>query len=240
MIPAIVLVRPQFSGNLGSVARAMKNMGLGELRLVKPEALPGDRDAVQMAVHAEDILRRAQIFSDLKSALEGFDLIIGTSRRVGGDRGNWFSPREFAEFLGTLSKNQRVATVFGTEDSGLTNEEIQLCHRLIQIPSHFDSPSLNLAQAVMIVCYELFLAQGGADNREESSDPDDSIAKFENLEGMYRDLNQLLRESGFLDRNNPDHMMRMLRNLYNRAHLTEREVKIIRGICRQLRWWGES
>ncbi len=235
---SIILVRPLFSGNLGSVARAMKNMGLKDLRLVAPQASPEDLDARKMAAHAKDVLSKAKKFPNLKTALQGFDLVVGTSRRKGKERGNWMSPREFAEFSKTLPSRHKVAVVFGPEDSGLPNDEISLCHRNITIPSHPSFPSLNLAQAVMVVTYELFLVKHLKTQIQKKTAL--APAKVQRLEAMYEDLGALLAEIGFLHKSNPKHLMYLLRNLFNRARLTEKEVRIFRGICRQVRWWGES
>lgn len=232
---SIILVRPQFSGNLGSVARAMKNMGLRDLRLVAPEVLPTDRDARQMAAHSEDILDQTHIYQDLQSALQNFDRVIGTSRRHGKERGNWRSPRELGEGMAKLGQGSRVAILFGAEDTGLTNEEITLCHEIVSIPSDPNCPSLNLAQAVMIIVYELRLALALPDQGRPTKV---HLAKFQDVEAMYEDLHHLLDQSGFLDKNNPDHIMRLIRNMFDRAHLTDQEVRILRGVYRQLRWWG--
>ncbi len=239
MNPSIVLVRPLFSGNLGSVARAMKNMGLKDLRLVAPQAAPRDFEAQKMAAHAKDLLKSAKIFSSLPDAVKGFHLIVGTSRRKGKERGNWTEPRAFATALSKLPARQKVAILFGAEDSGLSNEEVTLCQRMICIPSHAGFGSLNLAQAVMVVAYECFLAT--LDGKKTPNLPaEERPSRLEHVEGMYADLKALLGETGFLDKHNPEHLMRLIRNLFNRAHPTEREVRIVRGICRQVRWWGKG
>jgi len=233
---SIILVRPLFSGNLGSVARAMKNMGLKDLRLVEPVADLEDLEARKMAANAKDVLGRAKTFRDLKSALKGFDLVAGTSRRKGKERANWMGPRDFAEWSRSLPKRHKTAILFGSEDSGLLNDDIALCQKKIMIPSHPAQPSLNLAQAVMVVAYELFVAHSRPEHLSEGT-PEKKSAKIEHLEAMYTDLHDLLWEVGFLNKSNPKHLMRLLRNLFSRAHTTEKEVRIFRGICRQVRWW---
>jgi tRNA/rRNA methyltransferase len=241
MPTSIVLVSPLFAGNLGSVARAMKNMGLKDLRLVLPQADPKDLEARKMAAHAKDILSKAKTFKNLKSALKGFDLVVGTSRRKGKERSNWRSPRQFAEEVQSFPPKHKIAILFGREDTGLTNQEISLCHRIVTIPSHKSFASLNLAQAVMVLAYELFLAKQrrrlskGLAAAEASVKP----AKLQHLEAMYEDLGTLLGEVGFLNKQNPHRLMRLIRNLFNRARPTEKEVRIFRGICRQVRWWGK-
>ena len=235
---SVVLVRPLFAGNLGSVARAMKNMGLKDLRLVEPKADKTELDARKMAAHAQDLLKKSKIFPDLKAAVKGFDLVVGTSRRKGRERGNWTTPREFANQLETLPPKHKIALVFGPEDSGLLNDDVAVCQRMIHIPSHDDFPSLNLAQAVMVCAYELFLAK--TSKRKAAVSTERKTAKLQILEGMYEDLSSLLAEIGFLNTQNPKHLMRLLRQFFNRARPTEKEVRIFRGICRQTRWWKKN
>lgn len=236
---SVILVRPLFSGNLGSVARAMKNMGLKDLRLVEPRADPKDLDARKMAAHAKDVLASAKKFRTLAAALKGFHLVAGTSRRKGNTRSNWTEPRPFASGLSELPARHKVALVFGPEDSGLSNEDVTLCHRMIFIPSHRAFASLNLAQAVMVVAYECFQARESK-ARKAVAHSVAGTASVQSLEGMYEDLGALLGEIGFLHKQNPLHLMRLIRNLFNRARPTDKEVRIFRGICRQVRWWGTN
>jgi TrmH family RNA methyltransferase len=154
----IVLVRPQYAGNIGSVCRAMKNMGLTRLNLVSPEQQPLSAEARMMATSAKDILQKAKIFSSLEDALKGFRWIAGTSARKGINRGPFVSPREVCPEIIQHARSIPVAILFGPEDRGLTNRELDPCHALIAIPTHPGLSSLNLAQAVILVCYELYLA----------------------------------------------------------------------------------
>ncbi|HCU24858.1 MAG TPA: RNA methyltransferase [Deltaproteobacteria bacterium] len=234
---SVILVRPLFSGNLGSVARAMKNMGLKDLRLVNPQADPAELEARKMAAHAQDVLKRARRFPDLKAAVANFDWVVGTSRRKGKERSNWTTPREFASSSLEFTPRAKVAMVFGPEDSGLLNEDVALCQKMIHIPSHTAFPSLNLAQAVMVTAYELFLAKELGKRAKTSESSSSRPAKVETLEAMYEDLGLLLAEIGFLNQQNPRHLMRLLRHLFNRARTTDKEARIFRGICRQVRWW---
>ena len=238
METSIILVRPLYAGNVGSVARAMKNMGLKDLRLVAPEADRGDDMAIKMAMGGRDVLEGAQIYSDLPAAIGNLKWVLGTSRRRGKERGNFMSVREFGEQAVTLPKGHPVGIVFGTEDKGLLNEEIALCQGILTIPTHQDFGSLNLAQAVLVVAYEILVASLGP----QASPPkigEEAVARVEDFEGMVADLKSLLLEAGFLDLHNPDHLIRLLRHLFNRARPSEKEVKILRGMCRQLRWWKE-
>lgn len=237
MKPSIILVRPQHGGNLGSVARAMANMGLDALRLVEPKADPGDLEAVKMAMGGGEVLKRVRIFSTLAAAIEDLRLVVGTSRHRGGERDNYCTARGFAEESKKYPENHPVGIVFGTEDKGLTKEELIHCQKILSIPSHSHCPSLNLAQAVMVVAYELFLA--GLEEGGELDQVESEAATLKDFEGMAGDWRRLLSESGFLDRENPDHGMRLIRNAFNRARLSEQEVKMFRGICRQIRWWKD-
>ena len=230
----IVLVRPQGMMNIGSVARAMKNFGLMELALVDPAAPPVHPDAQVMAVRAHDVLEHALIFSRLTDAIADCTWVIGTTRRRGKGREGVIDPRQTAAEIADIAQQNKVAVVFGPEDRGLTNRDLDLCQRLVTIPAHEEHGSLNLAQAVMVICYEIYLAmqyQGGLAHTKK-------LATSEELEGMYRHMEEILLRVGFLDQNNPKRMMVVLRRIFSRAQLNPREVKIMRGICRQANWYN--
>ena len=170
----IILVSPQYAGNIGSVCRAMKNMGLTRLILVSPEQDPLSAEARMMATSAKDILQKAKIFSSLEDALQGFRWIAGTSARKGINRGPFISPREICPEIIQHARSIPVAILFGPEDRGLTNRELDPCHALISIPTHPGLSSLNLAQAVMLVGYELHLislAEPGTEERGMRPEP---------------------------------------------------------------------
>src|SRR5258707_901644 len=152
-----VLFKPQSAGNIGAAARALKNMGFDDLRLVAPATL-NQREAVAMAVHADDVLATAKTYPDLAAALADCSITVGTTSRRGGYRSAAQPLRHAALELGALSDSNKIAIIFGREDRGLTNRELKLCHRLITIPTAPEYPSLNLAQAVMVVAYELMMA----------------------------------------------------------------------------------
>jgi tRNA/rRNA methyltransferase len=232
----IVLVRPQGVMNIGSVARAMKNVGIKELALVNPTAPPTHPDARIMAVRAHDILDNALIFSRLSDAITDCTWVIGTTRRKGKGRGGVIDPRQMASEIADVVQQNNVAIVFGPEDRGLTNRDLDLCQRLVTIPTHEEYGSLNLAQAVIIICYEIYLA---VHHREVSSQTR-RMAISEELEAMYRHMEEVLLRIGFLDRNNPKRMMAILRRIFSRARLSPREVKILRGICRQAQWYHDQ
>jgi len=235
---AIVLVRPQFAGNIGSVSRAMRNMGLSRLILVLPAQEPLSPEARMMATSAKDILEKAEVFSRLEDALAGFRWIAGTSARKGRNRGPFISPREICPEIIGHARSIPVAILFGREDKGLTNEELAPCQALISMPTHKSLPSLNLAQAVMILCYELYMATlanqiGGPSGPRPSL----KLAEFQRVEGMYTHLEDLLMRIGFLDPQNPKRIMHTLRRIFGRANLSDRDVAILRGIFRQLEWY---
>src|SRR5579864_3140398 len=180
---AFVLVRPLQAGNVGSAARALKNMGLGDLRLVAPRAGASGRAAAAMAVHAGDVLRNAQRYDSLGAALTDCTLAVGTTCRPGLYRSGVVALREAAVQLAAEAAANRVAIIFGPEDTGLVNRELKLCQRLVTIPTAPGYPSLNLAQAVMLVAYELMMA-GGTARAGRRRGRDDGAA--ERGAGLYR------------------------------------------------------
>jgi tRNA/rRNA methyltransferase len=230
----IVLVRPQGQMNIGSVARAMKNVGLKELALVDPTVPPIHPDARLMAVGAHDILEDALIFPSLADALAECTWVIGTTRRGGKRREGVIDPRQMAAEIAEIIQQNKVAVVFGPEDRGLTNRDLDLCQRLVTIPAHEEYGSLNLAQAVMIVCYEIYLAS----RQKKGSSPGKKLATSAELEGMYRHMEEALLRIGFLEQNNPKRMMAVLRRIFSKAQLDPREVQVLRGICRQASWYA--
>jgi tRNA/rRNA methyltransferase len=230
----IVLVRPQGQMNIGSVARAMKNVGLKELALVDQAGPSLHPDARVMAVHAHDILEDALIFSHLASAIADCTWVIGTTRRRGKERGEVIDPRQMAAEIAEIIQQNKVALVFGPEDRGLTNRDLDLCQRLVTIPADDEYGSLNLAQAVMIICYEIYLAG----QHKKGLSPGKKLATSAELEWMYRHMEEALLRIGFLDRNSPKRMMAVLRRIFSKAQLDPREVRVLRGICRQATWYA--
>jgi tRNA/rRNA methyltransferase len=229
----IVLVRPKNSGNVGSAARAMKNMGLGDLRLVAPRRYR-PAAAVAMAVHAGDVLARVRRHDSLQEAIADCAWVVGTTCRPGPYRNRPLTPREAAPEVLAVGAAHPVALVFGPEDHGLSNEELKLCHELVTIPSDSEYPSLNLAQAVLVCTYELFLA------RHPVRAPSPTLATSEKLERMYDQLGRALLRIGFLHGSNPEHIMFTLRRVFGRARLDTREAAIWLGIGRQIEWFAEE
>jgi tRNA/rRNA methyltransferase len=229
----IVLKGPKFSGNVGSAARCAKNMGIGRLIVVGNRDL--DDEAVrQMATHvSKDIVDSIRHFDILDEALADFSWIVGTTARQGSQRGPVVSPRRMAESLVAISQENEIALLFGPEDTGLTNDDLRFCQTVVTIPT-MGFKSLNLSHAVMILCYELFIAQMG-----EEAKPTAKMAGSRELEAMYVQLKAVLQAIGFLNPENPDYWMMHIRRLFARTTLQAREVKILRGICRQIEWYGD-
>lgn len=227
----IVLVNTTHPGNIGGVARAMKNMGLRDLCLVAPSRFPHE-EAEWRAASAGDVLQQATVVASLDEAIADCQLVIGTSAR--GRRIPWpvQDPRHCAQrAFGSASKGEKVAIVFGREDRGLTNEELQACNLHLHVPTHEDYTSLNLAMAVQIVAYELRMQEvADALPADEYDEWDAPFSTAENMERYYDHLEETLQKIGFLDPAAPRQLMARLRRLYGRVRLDEMELNILRGI----------
>jgi len=237
----IVLVETSHSGNIGAVARAMKNMGLANLWLVNPNSFP-DEASYARAAGASDILDRAQVVATLDEALGDCVVVMGTSAR--GRKIPWpvVPPPEAAAIAAESCQTGPVALVFGRENHGLSNDELQRCHYHIHIPSNPEYSSLNLAMAVQIMCYELrmlFLRnlEGGEGSPylKPMMAPGDEgwdvpPAKVGDVEGFFGHLEQTLHDVDFHRRDNPRQLMSRLRRLFQRAKLDQMEINILRGI----------
>lgn len=228
-----VLVGTQHPGNIGAAARAMKTMGLARLVLVAPERLP-DEEAYRRSAGAEDLLGDAPVFATLAEAVSDCTLVLGCtarSRRV-----------QLEELLPAVAGKRavdraqaggEVAVVFGRERTGLTNEELQLCHLAVHIPSDPDFSSLNLAAAVQVLAYEVRLAMlAAADAPVQASEPGfrEGPASHAQMEGLFGQLGETLDEIDFHKGRSPDSAMRKLRRLFAKAEPTEQEVRLLRGI----------
>ncbi len=230
---AIVLKSPKFAGNVGSVARCAKNMGIARLIVVGNRDLD-DEELRKMATHvSNDIVEGIVHYDTLDEALSAFNWVVGTTARHGWGRGPVISPRQMAHRVVELSQENSVALLFGPEDTGLTNDDLRFCQTMVTIPTA-GFKSLNLSQAAMVVCYEIFVAQS-----EEPPGFTQKLAEANELEGMYVHLQATLAAIGFLMPENPDYWMTHVRRLFSRTTLLAREVKIIRGICRQIEWYGD-
>lgn len=228
--PAVVLVRPQEEGNVGAVARAMANFDLERLILVEP-ATPLRATARAFAVHADDILERAERASDLRTALAGFERIVATT--AARDRpwpSRLLTPRELAAALAADPPGTATALVFGPEPSGLTNAELALASRLVRVPTSPRQPSLNLGQAVVILAYELFVG-GAAEPGAAGAEP---LASGEEVAGLFDHARELLARIEFARDATFVGVERDLRRLVARAAPTRREVTLLRGVLRRL------
>lgn len=229
---AIVLVEPKLDMNVGAVARAMKNFGLGRLILVSPGCDHLSDKARALSCAADDLLEKAEIFTDLDSALAEFKLVVGTTARLGKYCKPVYTPAQTAEKIGELSSEVPVAIMFGREDFGLGREQRRHSHILSSIPVNPEFSSLNLAQSVLLYGYELSRLQ--PQNRVSESNSlgkvGGGLATHSELQGMFGHMRSTLEAANFLDKSNPDHLLEYLRRLFGRAAMSSREVRIIRGI----------
>jgi tRNA/rRNA methyltransferase len=231
---AVVLVQPQIPENIGSVARAMNNMGITRLILVKPENCDLTRILKMATGTSIDIVEAMEVYDELMAALNPFQYVVGTTARTGTQRPALTNPRKLAQDLMAISQENLVALLFGPEDRGLSNEHLRFCHTIATIPtSRF--ASLNLSQAVMVICYEIFLA-----SQEAPEEFTPRLANKFELEGMYDHLKEVLMKIGFINPQNPEHWMLNIRRFLSRIPLRARDVRIIRGICRQIDWYTEQ
>ncbi len=223
----IVLINTSHPGNIGAVARAMKNMCLERLYLVEPNDFPS-AEATSRSSGADDLLARAVVCSTLEEALAGCHFVVGTSARNRSLSWPVMAPRECAARLVEESVAGEVALVFGREDSGMTNEELERCHYLVSIPSNPDFSSLNLGAAVQVLAYELMVATPLAKPVSEEEGRD--LATADEMESFFLHLEQTLVDLEFLDNSQPRRLMRRLRRFFNRARPDQTEVNILRGV----------
>jgi tRNA/rRNA methyltransferase len=234
---AFVLVTPRQAGNIGAAARALKNMGFADLRIVAPAPSRKSRAATTMAVHGRDVLAAAREYPSVAEAVADCSMVVGTTCRPGPYRAGAAAVRDAAREIAALGPKNRTAIVFGPEDRGLSNRELKRCHRLVTIPSSSEYASLNLAQAVMVVGYELMLAAGGGAAGEREAP---AMAPAREVEAMMTRMAEALTAIGFLPADNPDHIMFTIRAIFGRAGLTRRDVDILSGMARQMRWAAEG
>jgi len=227
----IVLVGPLYGGNVGASCRAMANMGLHDL--VIADARPLDmQEANMMACHAKHILAGRREVPTLHEAIADCGLVLGTSARRGMYRQHAKTPRDWAPEVVREAATSKVALVFGREDKGLTNEELCMCHHIIQIPTTDEYMSLNLSQAVMVCCYELFQIAGDYEPPEEKA----PLAEAAFRERMFDLWRETLTGIGFMNEEKADHMMQGFRRIMGRGALTLDDVRIMMGLVRQVDW----
>jgi len=233
----IVLVNTSHPGNIGAAARAMKNMGLSKLYLVRPRQFPHP-EATWRAASAVDVLEGAVVTTRLMEAVGDCQFIVGTSARERRIPWPLLDPRRCAERIAGLSAGEQVAILFGREDRGLTNDELKCCNLHLNIPTSRAYSSLNLAMAVQIVCYELRMQLAyGALPATADEEWDAPFATVANMERFYAHLEQTLTEIGFLDPAAPRQLMARLRRLFSRVRLDEMELNILRGILTETGKW---
>jgi TrmH family RNA methyltransferase len=223
----IVLVEPSHPGNIGAVARAMKNMALEELVLVRPKLFPHS-EATARASGADDILQRARVVETVGEALSGCGFIAGTTARDRDQNFRVMDVRDAAERIVSEARRAPAAVLFGAERTGLTNADLESAHALIRIPANEAYQSLNLAMAVQLVSYELFRARGAKVVPPPAEVP---LASPEEMERLFAHLSQVMDEVEFRDRTQSGtHLMARIRRFLQRAELDQNEVNILRGL----------
>lgn len=223
----IVLCQTSHPGNIGSTARAMKTMGLSRLYLVRPKHFP-DGEAKALAVNAADLLDSAVVTQTLEEALADCQFVIGVSGKQRSLSQQVITVREAAGEVKNIATHQEVALVFGTEMSGLSNEEADRCHMLATIPANPEYTSLNLAQAVQIMCYELrmTITTGELHYQEKAAE----LASQDDLERFYEHMREVLEQIGYINPRAPKKLFERLRRMYGRTRLEKEEVNLLRGI----------
>lgn len=233
---AIVLMAPKYPENIGAAARCAMNMGISQVIIVRKET-PDEEKMLKMATHkAAPLIKHLVRFDNLKDALAPFSYVVGTTARQGRKRLIENSPRHISDTILPLLEYNRIALLFGPEHRGLTNDDLKFCQATVTIPTA-DFSSLNLAQAVAILCYELYwsIMYSG---RTSHSGP--KLASSYELEGMYEHVENLLERIDFLNTNDPTYWMRNIRHFLGRVGLRAKEARIIRGFCRQFIWHEEN
>jgi tRNA (cytidine32/uridine32-2'-O)-methyltransferase len=226
----IVLVEPSHPGNIGAVARAMKNMALTDLVLVRPKAHP-DPEATARASSAADVLDRARVVETVADAVADCGFVAATTSRSRDHNFRALDLHEAAQDIFTRSARAPAAVLFGAERTGLTNEELALAHLLIRIPANPVYPSLNLAMAVQLACYELFRAAGSPADSRPLSEPTVPLAVGADMERFYEHLQVVMDDAEFHDRTpGGTHLMTRIRRLFQRCEMDQNEVNILRGI----------
>ncbi len=227
-----VLVGTQHPGNIGAAARALKTMGFSRLVLVAPENFPAD-EAFRRAAGADDVLAAAPVVGTLAEAVADCRLVLGCTARSRRVQLEELAPRAAGErAVGIAAAGGEVALVFGRERTGLSNEELQLCHAAVHIPANPEYSSLNLAAAVQVLAYEARLAtlEEGGGEAPHPAHPDDVPATHAEMEGFFAQLGETLDDIDFHKGRAPDSAMRKLRRLFLRGDLSRQEVRLLRGI----------
>ena len=231
---SIVLVRTRNPGNIGSAARAMANMGLRRLKLVRPVA-EWQGEATMMASGALDRMDPIQVHASFDESVAGAQVLVGTtSGRERRTHQPVYTPRRIAPLLRGHARTQEVALLFGPENRGLTDLQLSRCRYLVTVPSNDAFPVLNLAQAVMVLAYEISTC--GEADREVKPD----LVTHDQRERMFRHVKRVLIRIGFLSSSNPEHVMKAIRRFLGRADLSGRDIRILRGIFSQMEWYARQ
>ncbi|HIH0942557.1 TPA: tRNA (cytosine(32)/uridine(32)-2'-O)-methyltransferase TrmJ [Vibrio cholerae] len=225
----VVLVGTTHSGNIGSAARAMKVMGLSQMVLVDPQCQV-DAQAIALAAGASEIALNAQIYPTLEAAVADCGLVVGTSARSRTLEWPMLEPRECAEKLISEANQHSVAMVFGRERTGLTNDELQLCHYHVCVPANPEYSSLNLAMAVQLLSYEVRMAYLALQQSSQSSTLQEEYPRHQELERFYAHLEQVIMQTEFISAQQPGQVMNKLRRMFTRARPEAQEINILRGI----------
>ena len=220
----VVLIDPSHPGNIGSVARAMKNMALSDLVLVRPRSFP-HAESIALAAGADDILAGARVVQSVEQAVADCAFIAGTTSRPRSYYWEFTTPRDVAGRIVALAPENRAALLFGSERYGLATEDLNLCNVLVRIPANPEYCSLNLAMSVQLAAYEIFMAR---EQPQSHTQLEMALAPSGDVEHFYAHLHEVLNEIDFEDRTG--HLMERLRRLFNRAQLDRNELNILRGI----------
>lgn len=233
---AVVLFSPKFSENVGSAARACANMGVSRLILVSPRDFDMDRARTLATTKGVEVLSRMEVYENLAEALTPFSAVYGTTARTGGWRKGMLTPESAAPLIcESLGAGGKAAVIFGPEEAGLTNQETQICGRLMTIPTNEDASSLNLAQAVLLVLYEVF-KQSLKKPFEPAGPKPSRAATHAEREALFENLREALLTIDFLKDDNPDYWMLPMRRFVERIGLRRNEFNLVMGVCRQIRW----
>jgi len=222
----VVLIDPSHPGNIGSVARAMKNMGLSDLVLVRPRAFPHP-EALTLAAGADDVLAQARVVDTIADAVADCAFVAGTTSRPRSHNWEFLTPRDLAGRVGKMATESRASLLFGSERFGLANEDLQHCNVLVRIPANPEYCSLNLAMSVQLIAYELYLERTQPESQIQFERP---LATGAEMELFYSHLQRMLDHIAFEDRNGAGHLMTRLKRLFNRSQMDQNEINIMRGI----------
>ena len=228
----VVLVGTLYTGNVGSSCRAMANMGIRHLRLAAPNLQNSWEEGERMAVHATDVMAARREFATFEEAVADCVAVVGTTARGGLYRQHVKAPRDCAADILSIASTGPVAIVFGREDKGLLNEEVAQCTHLVRIPVDEGYTSINLSQAVLITCYELFTASGRYQPPREKAPPAPQAQKMQ----LMKNWSQMLQEIGFMESEQADHFMQGFHRVFSRGVVTKDDAALLLGVARQAIW----